>query len=215
MSKICAYCGSAKATTRDHVVPKELYRGIICDDNSQLITVPACDRCNQSFREAETKFCTYICLGKERTPQNDELYFEKGKRKRAHPANRKLTEELHNSFVRVDMFSEGGIFLGREICAKPPAGFNGALVKIARGLHYHRFGVVAPSTATVSDDFGPGTEISQLMVEYGQLFDIDERIFECKVIGTNEESRSTSIWAMRFYKSLSYLVSIPSFPIDS
>jgi hypothetical protein len=59
-SQTCALCGARPATTRtrDHVPPKALFPS----PRPKLITVPACDICNESASEAEEKFRVYLSV---------------------------------------------------------------------------------------------------------------------------------------------------------
>lgn len=70
-SDICVICGLNKATTKDHIPPKGLFKGL----NSQLITVPACLTCNAGTSSEDEDFRFYISMqiGKQ-TPGSARLW---------------------------------------------------------------------------------------------------------------------------------------------
>jgi len=64
--KKCAYCGSTyPEMTKDHVIPDCLYPKSKRTSELQLITVPACSRCNGSFSADETHFRSVMTLSGE------------------------------------------------------------------------------------------------------------------------------------------------------
>ena len=54
----CAFCGKSPAKTRDHIPP----RGIFPRPRPDLITVPACLRCNRDTSKIEEAFRVYLSL---------------------------------------------------------------------------------------------------------------------------------------------------------
>jgi hypothetical protein len=56
----CGYCGSTDRITRDHVPPKGLFPAPRTPD---LVTVPACEACNQGFKRDDEYFVTSLELG--------------------------------------------------------------------------------------------------------------------------------------------------------
>lgn len=59
MSAFCIYCGTDENLTVDHVPPKLLLMRPYPPD---LITVPACQPCNQSFQKDDEYLRTMLCL---------------------------------------------------------------------------------------------------------------------------------------------------------
>lgn len=80
MRKRCAYCGSAEATTVDHVIPRALYPESRRASRVQRITVPACEPCNRSWVDDEPHFRNVLLISGERTPVVDELWYGKARR---------------------------------------------------------------------------------------------------------------------------------------
>ena len=76
MSNICAYCGKP-ADTVDHVIPKGLYPESIRSNSPQLLTVPACRECNESFSDDEEHFRNVITVMGEASGAVKELFNDK------------------------------------------------------------------------------------------------------------------------------------------
>lgn len=53
--KLCAYCGKP-ASDREHVVPKCLYPPSKSKSKLQRLTIPACNKCNNSWSDDEAHF---------------------------------------------------------------------------------------------------------------------------------------------------------------
>src|SRR2546429_3258847 len=89
----CAYCGTAPATTRDHVPPKGTFSAPRPDD---LITVPSCTPCNQGASDRDERFRAYLSLhvGID-TPSTSRLW-EPALRgiQRNHKLHQRLLDEL-------------------------------------------------------------------------------------------------------------------------
>jgi len=53
----CVYCGSAVQLTREHVFPKNLF---LPPKPKNLVTVPACKSCNESYDQDDEYFRAYV-----------------------------------------------------------------------------------------------------------------------------------------------------------
>jgi 5-methylcytosine-specific restriction endonuclease McrA len=62
----CAYCGTAPATTVDHVVPKCLFEAPL---PRNMITVPACSPCNGAKSKLDT-FLRDFLVSDQQAPEN-------------------------------------------------------------------------------------------------------------------------------------------------
>ena len=64
----CTYCGAVGPIGRDHVLPEILFPPPLPE---RLVTMPACDRCNNSFKLDDEYFRLAITLGMdgERLPR--------------------------------------------------------------------------------------------------------------------------------------------------
>jgi hypothetical protein len=106
-NRTCVYCGEP-ATTKDHVPP----RGLFLDPPPRnLITVPACLRCNNSASTDDELFRIVVSIGAGMdTPESRALWDDKifpGLRK-----NRRVAKDLGGSMRRVPVHHPDGAYLG-------------------------------------------------------------------------------------------------------
>lgn len=135
----CIYCGSTGKLTKDHVPPKNLFP---VPRPSDLITVPACEPCNQSFGLDDDYFRIAVLAGAdpERHPIAARLWSDKvvrGTLQRS-PA---LKSIILQSLRRLDVTTPAGIYLGTA----PTIRLNRQRVdrvvrRIVTALHWHHYG---------------------------------------------------------------------------
>jgi hypothetical protein len=128
----CYLCG-APATTSDHVPP----RGVFPSPRpANLITVPACKTCNHGCSLDDEYFRTVVSAVSRDSPRSLHLLKQRIlPRVREKPA---MGIELLKSVHRVDVFSKGGIFLGRAPqITIDSARIQNVINKIVRGLFWH------------------------------------------------------------------------------
>lgn len=133
----CAICATRDAVNLDHVPPRRVFARPWPSD---LITVPACDECNggSSPNDEEFKVGLSLLAGIE-TPDTLALWKEGAMRTLAH--NRRLHREILSRFVKVEVRTEAGIYLGTEQAVLvPKKAIHAVLVRTIRGLYYHHFG---------------------------------------------------------------------------
>src|SRR2546426_1001654 len=108
VSEVCAYCGTAPATTRDHIPPKGTFPPPRPND---LITVPSCASCNQGASDRDERFRAYLSLhvGLD-TPSTSRLWEPalRGIRR-----NRKLHRQLLDELERVSLTTPSGVIYGQ------------------------------------------------------------------------------------------------------
>jgi len=136
-NKLCCFCGNP-ALTMDHIPPN----GIFPDPKPHnLITVPACASCNQESSLDDEYFRFVVATANsERPPANKIITQRIIKRARKKPA---LLQSLMRKTIKVDVYSEGGIFL--EKC--PAFKYDRVRVqktvdKIVRGLFWLEQGYI-------------------------------------------------------------------------
>jgi hypothetical protein len=146
-SKIrCAICGVREATTRDHVPPKAVFHRPLPTD---LITVPACNRCNNEGSKYDEKLRVFVSLwaGID-TPRT--YSFWKNQALRTLVKNRKLNDQLVEKTWKVDLRSPSGIYVGDAYAVGVPArSLDAAIERIVRGLYFHHFGEAIGSRGAV------------------------------------------------------------------
>jgi hypothetical protein len=130
---ICCICGKSPASTRDHIPPD----GIFPDPKPKdLITVPACVKCNQGSSLNDEYFRAVIAIAYGNNDLAAQLVYKNIiKRFRKKPA---LLQSIVKSEKKVDVHSEGGIYLGKLPAIKcDPQRVCSVIDKIVRGLFWH------------------------------------------------------------------------------
>ena len=133
--KRCIYCGSDEDMTVDHVPPKALFPE---PRPSNMLTVPCCKKCNESFSKDDEYFRTVlvshvsVC-----TDPNAQAVNEKLLRSMSRPEATGMASAIRKSMHVVDVISQGGIYLGRSPAIKITANrISRVAVRIAVGLFY-------------------------------------------------------------------------------
>lgn len=191
----CVFCGNP-ATTRDHVPPK----GVFPDPKpSDLITVPACDSCNSNTKLDDEYFRWLVATGSEDSEHALKLIKDRILPKfQRRPA---LLHQIMKGATRVDVHSEGGIYLGK----KPAFYFDrpriqAVIDKTVRGLYFRELDTVLPKDAMVAnfvlnplfkDDFR--REICSL-----PLNDIGNGVFSYRY-WADETMLEESFWFLMFF----------------
>ena len=104
----CIYCGETGPITRDHVPPECIFPDPKPVD---LITVPACDPCNESFKLDDEYFRTFLITGAPHDATARGLWNRKiiGSRN-AEPIRRMLRKASRP----VDLKTQSGIWVGKS-----------------------------------------------------------------------------------------------------
>jgi hypothetical protein len=133
--KTCIYCGSCENITVDHIPPKALFPE---PRPSNLLTVPCCKKCNESFSKDDEYFRTVLvsCAAVYSDP-NVQAVNAKLLRSMARPEATAMASTIRKSLCVVDLKSLGGIYLGRSPAMRVNARrINRVTGRIARGLFY-------------------------------------------------------------------------------
>lgn len=166
LAERCAYCPSV-AVTRDHVPSRKFFP---MPRPSNLITVPACGKCNRDASDDEEYFLTRVLASAEAaaSPASDRLTTERlsgplpGRRERT-------ILQFFGETELVDVHTEGGLYLGHT--RRYPvevARMNRVIEKIVRGLYYHEyrrrvpveFGVVPMMTPSATLAKSPAFQVA-------------------------------------------------------
>jgi hypothetical protein len=115
----CAYCGRP-ATTRDHVPPKKLFTPPL---PGNLITVPACDNCNNRASEDDEAFQNELSIMAGSFGESVNAAERLQPTMRSIRRNRATLGRMVSGAQLVERYSPGGICLG-----------HGYAVPIVRGV---------------------------------------------------------------------------------
>ena len=133
--KSCIYCGSSEDMTVDHIPPKALFPE---PRPSNMLTVPCCKKCNESFSKDDEYFRTVLVShASVSSDPNVQAVNEKLLRSMRRPEAAAMASAIRKSLHVVDVTSRGGIYLGRSPAMMVNAGrINRITDRIARGLFY-------------------------------------------------------------------------------
>ncbi len=199
MSKICAYCGS-QAGTVDHVVPKALYPVSKRKSCLQLLTVPACEKCNQSYSDDEEHFRNVITTGGEITPITRELFFDKVRPSFAKGKSLRHFRQLVGMMKDYKADEEQR----HIIYPMQDTRFVRILLKVYRGLAFHHFGCPVPEeniwTDVLKYSIPPGLLEGTVWNRYDtDIFEYWYGIYEYP------ERTYISFWILRFFGTRNFI----------
>jgi hypothetical protein len=107
----CVYCGVVGPITRDHVPPENLFPE---PRPTNLITVPACEACNNGFKLDDEYFRLAIMTGIDGDALPRELdHSIKAIKKLADPRKRLFAKKMLKAYRVVEVKSPAGLFLGQ------------------------------------------------------------------------------------------------------
>jgi hypothetical protein len=135
IAPLCVFCGKLPAKTKDHIPPK----GIFPKPRPELITVPACLRCNRGTSRIEETFRVYLSL---RVGVNNDatsnLWNNEAMRTLRH--NPRLRNRIIRSTRPISVRSPAGIILADRIGGLwPPEAHDPVIEKIIRGLYFYHY----------------------------------------------------------------------------
>jgi len=133
--KACYICGCTPAGTVDHVPPKNLFAPPAPDD---LITLPCCQECNQSYSKDEEYFRVFVLGGSYNHRQAKRIWDSKVRRSlRRKP---RFRQKLARDLIPVEVFTRGGVYLGKATALTAESKrINRVIQKIVKGLCYYHY----------------------------------------------------------------------------
>ncbi|MEN6388890.1 MAG: hypothetical protein ABFD04_00620 [Syntrophomonas sp.] len=196
-NKKCIYCGE-NATTKDHVPPYSFFSK---PAPNNLITVPSCLDCNNSFSNDEEYFRTIIAsarsFGEENVPHDVWNRVERSLNR-----NKRLLYQINESFRNVDIYS-GKIYLGKRPAFKIDRNRADKVVgKIIKGLFYNEYGIPLAKEYMVKVLLNDEDKIIPR-----EIFDVTAST-PVKELGDGvlryrnacvETNQNYSVWALSFY----------------
>ncbi len=135
IEKSCIYCLRGENMTVDHIPPKALFPE---PRPSNMLTVPCCKKCNESFSKDDEYFrTTLVSHASIWSDPNVQAVNEKLLRSMSRPEAAAMASAIRKSLHVVDITSHGGIYLGRSPAMMVNADrINRVTDRIARGLFY-------------------------------------------------------------------------------
>ena len=126
-------CGRL-AETRDHIPPQAIFSN---PKPTNLITVPACKRCNHGSTLDDEYFRWFVTTSSSDMPKAQKLVLERIlKRSKKRPA---LLQGFMKKTIKVDVFSQGGLFIKQVPALKyDRTRVKNIIEKTIRGLYWHK-----------------------------------------------------------------------------
>ncbi|MBU1927250.1 MAG: HNH endonuclease, partial [Gammaproteobacteria bacterium] len=158
-TEICVYCGAElnkKNKTRDHIPPKSLFTSSETG-KTQLITVPACNKCNNecNVQDENAKHILNLCVIQMQRdkPEQIEQY------KKTLEKNSRLLSTFKDSTRILVQDSITEIYTFEHAISIPQKYINDTekvLIRIARGLYWHNFHKILNADNEYSVNFHAG-----------------------------------------------------------
>jgi len=192
----CVYCGVREATTRDHVPPKGIFGR---PEGAQLVTVPACARCNQGASRDDERFRTLLSFKVGPYGSGREALSAKTGRTLAH--NRKLRIDLRQAVVEAEVRTESGLYLGvaKAINWNDPSAEE-VIERTTRGLFYHEAGRILAPAAHVETKYFAEFPIDVMESAGGMMVrEVVPGQFTY-AFGIADDEPNTSIWLYEFHE---------------
>jgi hypothetical protein len=196
----CVYCGSSSDITQDHIPPKSFFPK---PRPSNLITVPACKKCNQGFEKDEELFlATFMFTDAGVSDTGKSLWDEK--LHRMYEKNLGLKRKIAQLLKEVDVKTPSGIFLGRRMAIQLDGLRSQRVInKILFGLYYFEFQEILPFTTKLNIRFAQyESDVPQELKDLAPSLLFGTRqwanIFEYRFNRVKERPQK-SIWIIRFF----------------
>ena len=143
-SDTCVICGTAPATTDEHVPPRGFFKGL----SGQFRTVPACSACNNgsSKDDEELRFFISAQIGKQ--TEGAKLLWEKGAHKSALRSTQ-LRSKFMSTLREVPVVLPSGEISNRLAFLIPVALYQRVFERVTRGLFFWHTGTILSSDTSV------------------------------------------------------------------
>jgi hypothetical protein len=206
--KRCTYCAN-DATTSDHI-PPECFFAKPRPDNLNLITVPACASCNNSFGEDDGYARNLLVSLVDSEGHPDVIRDLRGRLGRSLARDQKLFKRTLLSLSKTEVRTEAGLYLGtaHTFNLDQPQ-FDRFFKRLARGLLFHctgttlADGLIEWRTVPGANMAGLARELEAIPPSYEET--IGDRVFE--YLGfVLDPQRVASLWVVRFYAGPVFLM---------
>lgn len=208
--QLCIFCNENIATTRDHTPPKNLFPK---DKREDLITVPCCRECNQSFSDDEEYLMTIISsTGESQRNPSAQVILKKVFRSLNRIQAKGFKKYLSDSINPVKLFTRTGIYLGHASKIKTDMNrvYN-VIEKTVKGLVYHE------TEQIIDENFNLRIEYIERVSQVEKVLNIFKncpikRVFSDNIFsyraGIIEDGTPVSSWLLTIYDSHVFLVNV-------
>ncbi len=153
-ARVCVYCGRRNSLTADHIPPKCLFgkRGGLPSD---LITVPACKRCNLSASGDDEYLRLMLATSLEGAGHEVAQSLQPAIiRSLSRPEAAGFARQFFANVVLVDTFTKSGLYVGKMAAQRiDHLRLTRIMEKIIRGMFYAEYGKRLPHSHVVMSVF--------------------------------------------------------------
>ncbi len=200
---ICIYCSATNLIpTRDHVPPKCLFPK---PRPLNLVTVPACPTCNQSFK-LDDEYFRLMVAGEAayRDPVATRLWAERVMPNTGLGLRRAVLSQARLCEVR----TPGGLYVGRAA----QIGFNSLRIRrvverIAVGLMWHHYRQRLTPGVTVEAHYRPDLAPLTEILTSSNLVNIGDTVFKYRYCRA-WDAPDSSLWGFQFYGRAHFIVTM-------
>lgn len=195
--KICAHCGGTDVIGgRDHVPPRAIF-GKPRPQN--LITVPACFKCNNGNSKDDETFKTFLAFILGQSPATDSLY-----KSAISTAQKKFSRYILANLKRAYLTTPSGIIYEQgyafPLGIKIAASLEGVIKRITTGLYYHHFGCYIGHNATFQVRFHNILKKEMIELIKYSVDRIGTGQFSYGYAKGIEGGKCMSLWLFEFYE---------------
>ena len=138
VDRFCIYCGSKENLTKDHIPPRCIFAS---PRPTNLISVPACETCNGSFKRDDEYFRAFVTSEATHDSPACRRVWEEGVMGRTLTRSPRLKARLRSQLGKANLYSKGGIFIGHVPTLRfEKKRINPVLERIVKGLYWHHKG---------------------------------------------------------------------------
>jgi len=214
-SQECVYCGATGCLTRDHVPPKAIFSKPL---PSNLITVPACAKCNNAASNDDEYFRLSLQVRDQMESHQDVIRSRPVLlRSLEKPQKAGMRNALIKNIVLADLVTPSGIFIKKQWAIQTDTDrLRRVVTRIMKGLFFHRNGHRLPDQyeALVFNE----ESVQKWPVETLNVFQenvikpilsqpgvtIGNQVFTFRC-GFNTTDTDTTYWIFTFYQQASFL----------
>lgn len=143
---VCVYCGTEGPVTDDHVFPGVIFR----QPDTEMITVPACDDCNNKKSRGDRDLRNYILMDIGGSQHPDALALTEIMLRESNVRIRNWVRKTIDAAEDLDLVTDEGIIVGKAL----RFGFNDERIlaahqMVGRGLYYYEIGRLLPPDCPV------------------------------------------------------------------
>jgi hypothetical protein len=204
---ICTYCGQNAILTNDHVPPNNLF----VPGTLGRIKVPACEPCNNSYKQDDEYFRLAITSGHEPHEARSDVTLE-ATSKLAAPAKTGLRTMMLSRIREAEVFTSEGLYLGNVVGMDvDPDRVYRVLRRVLRGLVFHHLGqrlnpVYEPTVRWFGEIHADPARIHQVLaaLRNAERRSIGGHVFSYRFVAVGDPVER-SVWSLCFFEHYEFL----------